>query len=157
MSKGIPTTLVWIDSRDAVIARWDGSAVRLSRLESEVPGHRRSTGHVRHDATTRPGGGGGATATGEPHRLEHLARFLKHVAGRLNPAQQLVIVGPGIIHERLAQAVIEQHHLAPDAEIRTEPAHRMTDDQLRAWVRELAGAPPRRARKPGAITGAAMR
>lgn len=152
-----PTTLVWIDSREAVIVRWDGRAIRLARIESEVPSRRRSTSHVEHDPGRRPGGGGGAKATGEPHRLQHLEAFFKTVAERLPAGDRLELVGPGTAHERLASLVAEQ-----DAEHRrARPVHaassaRMTPDQLRAWVRELAGVPPRR-RKCGTVTGQALR
>jgi hypothetical protein len=151
-----PTTLVWIDSREAIFARWNGSSVRLTRVESEVPGHRRSTGHVQHDPTVRPGGGGGAEATGEPHRLHHLGQFLKAVASRIRPEDHLVVIGPGQVRERLVGVIAEEGNPLQPREIRSEPAHRLTNDQLRARVRELAGVPPRR-RKKGIVTGPALR
>jgi hypothetical protein len=46
-----PSTLVWIDSREAIIVRWLDGTARLERLESEVPAHHRATGHVRQHAT----------------------------------------------------------------------------------------------------------
>ncbi len=51
-------------------------------MRSDVPAHHRATGHVRHDAAVRPGGGA-PKAAGEPHRLEHLAQFVDDVANRL--------------------------------------------------------------------------
>src|SRR5688572_9309545 len=87
-----PTTLVWIDSRDAVIIRLREGRTRLERVESEVPAHHRATGHVRHDPAVRHGGGGSPQTAGEPHRLEHLKRFVTEVAGRLAPDDELLVI-----------------------------------------------------------------
>ena len=39
-----PQTLVWLDAREAVVARWRDGAISLDRIESDVPPHRRGTG-----------------------------------------------------------------------------------------------------------------
>lgn len=153
-------TLVWVDAREALIARWVDDAAHLDRIESDVPAHRQSAGHVRHDPALRPGGGGGTAATsGEPHRLEHLARFLDTVAGRL-PDGDLEIIGPGTVHEHLAQVV-----RAADAQgirhVTTTQSARLTNGQLVARLRHLVGHDPRR-RSPGprgrrALAGRAAR
>jgi hypothetical protein len=49
-------TLVWIDAREAVIARWQGGESHLERLHSDVPAHHRSTGHVTYDPAVGHGG-----------------------------------------------------------------------------------------------------
>ncbi|HSL76351.1 MAG TPA: hypothetical protein VK867_05360, partial [Candidatus Limnocylindrales bacterium] len=51
------TALVWIDAREATIVRVSGDGATVRRLESEVPAHHRSTGHVRHEPSVRHGGG----------------------------------------------------------------------------------------------------
>lgn len=66
-----PSTFVWIDSRGAVIVRWQDDRPRLERVASEVPAHHRATGHVRHDPGVRHGGGPPQTAAAPP-RLGHL-------------------------------------------------------------------------------------
>ena len=71
-------TLVWIDADGASIVRWPEST-EVERLESEVPPHRRSTGHVRHEPTAGHGGIAPQDA-GERHRNEHLRRFISTVA-----------------------------------------------------------------------------
>lgn len=96
-----PSTLVWIDAREAVIVRWQHDRPRLERVESEVPAHHRATGHVRHDPGVRHGGGGPPQTAGEPHRLEHLDRFVEQIANRLPPGDDLLILGPGTVRERL--------------------------------------------------------
>ncbi len=99
-------TIVWIDARQAVIVHWQDAQARIVRIESDVPAHHRATGHVRHDASVRPGGGV-PKAAGEPHRLEHLAQFIDEVAGRLPDGDDLVILGPGTVRERLERDVTD--------------------------------------------------
>jgi hypothetical protein len=137
-------TLVWIDAREAVIVRAQGDRFHLERLESEVPAHHRATGHVRHDPTVRHGGGSPQDA-GEPHRTEHLNRFVEEVAERLRVADGLLIIGPGTVHERLARHLSESDaHHGRDRDIVCETSAPMTDRQLIARSRRFAGIEPRR-------------
>lgn len=140
-----PSTLVWIDAREAVIVRWQDDRPRLERVESEVPAHHRATGHVRHDPGVRHGGGGPPQTAGEPHRLEHLDRFVEQIANRLPPGDDLLILGPGTVRERLERLVREsgEHH-EPSRGISCEPSSRLTDRQLIARLRHFAGADARR-------------
>lgn len=138
-----PVTLVWIDAREARIVSWVDDAAVIERLESDVPAHRRSGGHVRHDPSIRPGGGGGSAATaGEPRRLEHLTRFLETVASRL-PEGDLELIGPGTTHEKLAGVVLEADPRGM-RHVNTAASAPRTDRQLVAQLRRLAGHEPRR-------------
>lgn len=138
--------LVWIDSREAFVARLEEDEVHLERLESDVPAHHRATGHVRHDPGIRQGGGGGAPQTaGEPHRVEHLRRFIDLVADRLGPGDDLLILGPGTVPEQLERHVAEgDAHHGRDREVVFEAAARRTPRQLAARLRAFAGVPTRR-------------
>jgi hypothetical protein len=136
---------VWIDSREAVIVRWHGDRARLERVESEVPAHHRATGHVRHDPAVRHGGGGSPQSAGEPHRLEHLERFVVGIANRLAPDDDLLILGPGTVHERLERHMFEsdgRHGRHRDIACQASPP--LTDRQLIARLRGFAGAETRR-------------
>jgi hypothetical protein len=137
-------TLVWIDAREAVIARIQGDQVQIERVESEVPAHHRATGHVRHDPAVRHGGGGPQSA-GESHRTEHLGLFLGDIANRLSAGDALLILGPGMVHERLARQIAESdggHGRIRDIFCEASPP--MTARQLRARLRRFAGVEPRR-------------
>lgn len=140
-----PLTLVWIDSREAILMRWNDGAIEADRMHSDVPAHHRATGHVRHQPLVRHGGGGRPQTAGEPRRLEHLARFLDAVAKRVPPADRLLLVGPGTVHEHLAGLLRDREadHPIP-RDIRCEPASRMTRAQLTARLRDAVGAEPRR-------------
>ncbi len=139
--------LVWIDAEEAVIVRWNDGEASLERLESDVPGRRRSTGHVRHDPRVRHGGGGTPQSAGEPRRLEHLRQFVDEVAGRVGPAEDLMILGTGTVRkrlERLVRAADERRQVV--RAITNEAAARLTDPQLVAHLRHALGDdPPRRA------------
>ena len=138
-------TLVWIDANQAVIVRWRDDQAHVERLDSEVPAHHRATGHVRHDPAVRHGGGGGSQTAGEPHRLEHLARFVEQVAGRLPPDEDLLILGPGTVREHLERSVhdVDERQGRPRA-VSCEASPRRTDRQLVARLRQFEGVEPRR-------------
>jgi hypothetical protein len=142
--------LVWIDAREAVIVRWVDGASSVERLESDVPAHRRSTGHVRHDPLTRHGGGGASQTAGEPRRLEHLDRFVDEVVDRLADDGDIVLIGPGTVHERLeARLRVIDLQGRRTRRIIARPADRLTERQLVAQLREHLGASPRRRRFGG--------
>jgi hypothetical protein len=108
----VTRTLVWIDAREAIVVSWLEDRAQVERIVSDVPDHRKSTGHVRHDATLRHGGGGPQTA-GEPRREEYLNQFVDEVAAHLPVEDDLLILGPGTTRERLERRVlaIDRHRL----------------------------------------------
>jgi len=133
-------TLIWIDTREAVIAHWHTGEVRLERLESDVPAHHRATGHVRYDPTVGHGGVAPKDA-GDGQRLEHLARFVEQVATRVQPADDVVILGPGTVRDRLLQHIREaDRHASRTRTVTCQAAARLTDRQLIARLRHVAGA-----------------
>lgn len=141
----VPAALVWIDSREAVIVRLKDGAPDIQRIESEVPAHHRATGHVRHDPSIRHGGGREQSA-GDPHRLEHLAAFLREVVGHLPADGDLVVMGPGTVREQLERrlrAADEVAH-APSRRIEGVKSGRLTRRQLVAELRRRSGQRLRR-------------
>jgi hypothetical protein len=144
-----PRTVVWIDSRVAILARWDGTDASLTRVRSDVPVHRRSTGHVTHNPSIAHGGGMVPQGNGEARRLEHLARFLRGVADRLDPYDALDIMGPGTVHERLAVLIREGDDAGHrERLLSVRSAAPMTQAQILARLRILAGIPAPRGRRP---------
>jgi hypothetical protein len=140
-----PCSLVWIDSREAVLVGWHDDRAHVEHLASDVPAHRKTTGHIRHEPGIRHGGGGPQQTAGEPRRLEHLERFVGQVGERIPPEDDVMILGAGTVRERL------ERHLREDDErhgrtrtVSTEASPPLTDRQLVARLRHLAGADPRR-------------
>lgn len=143
-----PHTLVWIDAARAVIVRWDGAA-RIERFDSEVPRQRRGGGHVAHDATLRAMG----SPPPDPHRLEHLRQHLRQVADRIDPGDELEVIGPGTVREHLATLIADEDRThGRQREVLTRPSARLSEPQLVARVRDAAGEPAPRGRReaPGA-------
>jgi hypothetical protein len=138
-------TLVWIDAHEAIVLNWLNEAAHVTRLQSDVPDHRKSTGHVRHDVGVRHGGGGAPQDAGEPRREEHLNRFVELVAARLSADDDLLIIGPGTVRERLERHVKERdrHLLHPRAVTVTASGPR-SERQLIAQLRSAMGAEPKR-------------
>ena len=137
------TVVVWIDAESATIVAWNDGEPRVRKLESAIPPHRRSTGHIRHEPLVRHGGGG--PSDGEAHRLEHVRQFLAEVVGQLTDADDVRIVGPGTVPGRLATEIEEQDRRANRTRpVSCEPTGRLTDRQLVARLREAVGYPPRR-------------
>lgn len=108
-----------------------GRRARLSGAHRvRGPGHHRATRHG---------------PPGELHRLEHLERFVVDVAERVPPEDDLVILGPGMVRERLEREVLDGD--ARHGRTRTvtcEASLPMTDRQLVARLRHLVGSDPRR-------------
>lgn len=144
-------TLVWIDSRDAFVVRSGDRAQEVETLTSEVPAHHRSTGHVRHDPGVRHGGGGPPQTAGEPHRLEHLARFLDAVAERIAAEDDVLVIGPGTVRTRLARRLREEDERRPSGRaVHTEASARLTSRQLVARLRASVAARASSADRPSA-------
>ena len=154
-----PWCLVWIDAREARLITWVDDAAQVEHLLSDVPAHRSSTGHVRHDPSFRHGGGGSPQTAGDPRRLEFLARFVDEVAGHIQDTNHVKILGPGETRERLADVLrANDRHHGVHREVVDEASDRPTQPQLIARLRELVGAAPRRRRAGGrhdlaAVTG----
>ncbi len=142
---GHDLSLVWIDTRRAVVLTWEDGHLNTLRLTSDVPAHRTSIGHVRHDPTVRHGGGADQSA-GEARRAEHLRHFVEQVAGTVPVTHPVAVIGPGETREQLQHVLLQadiDHGYVRDVDCR--PAGRLTEPQLVARLRELAGAPAPRA------------
>ena len=132
-------TMVWIDAHEAIVLHWLNGAAEVERLVSDVPDHRKSTGHVRHDAS-RHGGGGAPQTAGDPLREEHLNRFIEHVTDRLPADDDLLILGPGTVREHLERR-IRQHdqHLLHPRTVDNRASGPRTERQLIAQLRHAVG------------------
>ena len=132
--------LVWIDAREAVLARWADGRPVLEHIASETPAHHRATGHVRHDPRVRHGGGGDSPSAVEAHRLEHERRFLDAVAERVEPDVDVLVIGPGTVRDHLARRIRRTEVRArPARTVVSEPAGPMTDRQIVARLRGAIG------------------
>lgn len=138
-----PAVLVWIDAREAVITTLADDVASVERVTSDVPGRHRATGHIRHEAGIRHGGGHEATA-GEPRRLEHLDAFCKRVAELVPATADVVVMGPGMVRHHLERRLHVAGGVLTTRRVVSHPAGRMTERQLTAWLRRYVEDEPRR-------------
>jgi hypothetical protein len=131
------TTLVWIDSEEAIIVRWTDRAT-VERVRSEVPGRRRTNGNGPVGAPGRHGEGGADAQ--DRARREELGRFVEEVATRVPPGDDVTVVGPGILRGRLERALrAEDRRHGRRRLVHSAAAERLTEEELVAHVRALAG------------------
>ena len=136
------TTLVWIDSEEAIIVRWADRAA-VERVRSEVPGRHRTNGTGPVGAPGRHGEGGADAQ--DRARREELRRFVEEVAARVPPGDDVTVVGPGILRGQLERVLrAEDRRHGRRRLVHSAAAERLTEEELVAHVRALAGdAPPR--------------
>ena len=135
------TTLVWIDTEEAIIVRWADRAT-VERIRSDVEGRHGSAGHLRFDPAASHDGGSEADIA-ERARREHLRAFLEEVAAHVPENDDVTVVGPGLIRERLEHSLRtdDRRHGRP-RHVHSAPADRLTEQELVAHVRALAGDAP---------------
>jgi hypothetical protein len=141
------TTLVWIDSEEAIIVRWADRAT-VERVRSDVPGRHRSDGHTPMGDAMRVDAG--AVDTHERARRENLRRFVDGVACRVPDTDDVMVVGPGILRGRLERAIrADDRHHRRSRLVHSAAAERLSEQALVARVRSLAGDAPQRHGVPG--------
>jgi len=143
--------LIWVDARKAVIATWRGGAPHVDTVAADIPPRDRSVGHVRQDPAIRHGGGQRQDKL-DHRRADREREFLDAVTARIPAAGRVDVIGSGEMRLHLARRLRE----APGAtasprEVTTEAAKPMTEAQVVARLRELAGHPaPRQKPAPRA-------
>jgi hypothetical protein len=138
------TTLIWIDSEEAIIVRWADRAT-IERVRSDVPGRHRSTGHVRVEPTVRHGGGGASAEALERARREHLRAFVDDVITHVPERDDVTVVGPGLVRQRLERSLrADDRRHSRHRLVHSAASDRLTEQALVAHVRELAGDAPKR-------------
>lgn len=133
----LPVTLVWIDARSAIVATWEHGEAHTERVSGDVPPHERSVGHVRIDPTVRHGGGQRQDKL-DHRRNDHERAYLDDVAGHLPTSGPIEIIGPGPLRLRLVHRLQSPSDGSP---LTTAPSGPLTEAQLLARLRELAGQP----------------
>ena len=99
---------------------------------------------MSHDPR-RPGGGGIADDRLDRRREHLLDAFVRAVAARIPPDDRVILIGPGPVRERLAGEIRATDLRARRTRsIESRPAGRLTERQLQARLRAVAGTAPER-------------
>lgn len=135
---------VCIDHAQARIVTLDENDIATVRaMQSQVPPAHKDLheGHPRHGGSSTLGVGG--HNHDERFRLQEIKRFYDAVAASLATPDRLFILGHnGAITE--FEAHLRDHTALTPRLAGSETINRLTDAQLIARVRELAGRPPAR-------------
>ncbi len=129
------TTGVWMDAAAATIVRWGPEGLETQKhLDPEVP--------TRHHAS---GPDGEHWALNEGNRNEHLRVFFDRLAALLPEADDLLLLGDGVVVEQFANHLAGHRSGHKSAgRVVIERCHPMTENQLVARLRSFAGAAPKR-------------
>lgn len=125
---------VWIDHRQAVIVNLSGSESTVTRIESDVEKHVRSSSGSRQ-------AGSGESHHGTPEDVidrkfdNHLKGFYDEVAASLKDKAAILVMGPGEARIEFQNQVKSKDLLAKI--VATEKCDKMTDPQIVARVREF--------------------
>jgi hypothetical protein len=99
----------------------------------------------------RSGGGADPDDLADRRRERLLAAYLRSVAALVPPGDRVVVLGPGPVHGRLAAELrADDARHRRDRPVEDSAAPPLTDRQLRARLRELAGVPSERQLPPNA-------
>lgn len=138
-----PVTLVWIDARQAVVARWERGSVQVERIAGELPPHDRTVGHTRRNPLIRHGGGQPQTRL-DHRRQEAEHAYLEAVTAHVAGDGAVEVIGSGPMRHHLARRLRAQARPGVPRPVHTAPADQLTEAQIVARLRELAGHPPAR-------------
>ncbi len=128
---------IWIDKKEAKIVSIENGQEQLNTIASQVEDF-------------QPSGGSGTRMKGGPQdvvqdskfleRERHqLADYFKEVVSNIQDAKSIVIFGPAQTGQKLHKEIHEKHTALKDKVNPVEKADNMTDNQIKAWVREYFG------------------
>jgi stalled ribosome rescue protein Dom34 len=132
---------IWLDHAIARIATMDGETPPLFvRIESGVESQHRSFGQT---GTGVPGNIGGNPERHYQNRRENeLRRYYDRVIHAMQPAQHVVVMGPGEAKTELRRE-LERHPQVASKVVAFEPADKLTDAEFIARTRQAMQAMPR--------------
>ena len=124
---------IWIDKRTAKLVSIIGGTEELHTIQSNVE-------------EFQPTGGSGTRLKGGPQDVVHDSKYLDrekhrykefftHIAELIKDADSLVIFGPAQTGEKLYKELSESYPQHLEKVRGLERADSMTDNQLKAWVR----------------------
>lgn len=127
-------TGIWLDKDKALIVTIENNKERLNTVSSNIE-------HFK------PHGGSGTRFKGGPQDVvqdsrylerekQQLKKYFKNVAEIVNDTDALVIFGPAETNARFAKELHKNYSILSTKIKGVEKADSMTDNQVKAWVRE---------------------
>lgn len=126
---------IWIDKREAKIVSTENGDNPLKTIVSDIEDF-------------NPHGGSGTKAKGGPQdvvqdskyleREKHqFAEFFKTIIPSIKEANAVVIFGPAQSGQKFLKELEEKHQQLSGKIVSVEKADNMTDNQLKAWVKDF--------------------
>lgn len=129
---------VWIDLKKAVVVTLDGDDSHKKIIKSNIDNRERFDGEK--SSAGRYGGQNIDDEKNKENRLNlEIKRFLKTMVDELKGHHQLVLFGPANMKIDLEKE-FRQHHDLSHMIIDVQPADKMTDNQIVAWVKKYYSA-----------------
>lgn len=130
-------TGIWIDKRNAKIVKLKNDSEELQIINSSIE-------------EFRPKGGSGTKLKGGPQDVvqdskfterekQQQKRFFKSVMDLVVDSEQIVIFGPAEMGKKLNSELFESNIQLYNKVKEVKSADSMTDNQIKAWVREYYG------------------
>ena len=130
---------IWIDHARAVVVGIDGGTETVAIIQSNVEGHFRLKGGSR-SATPHGPQNVVSESQRENRRNHQLKRYYGSVIAAVGNARAIFIFGPGEAKTELKRELMRSKGLATKL-VGTETTDKMTENQVRAKVRELFAKP----------------
>ena len=129
---------VWIDQKKAVVVILDGEDAHKKVIQSNIDNRERFDGEK--SSSGRYGGQNLDDERNKENRLNlEIKRFLKSMVDELKMHHQLVLFGPAQTKIDLEKEFRQQHELSHMI-IDVQPADKMTENQIVAWVKKYYSA-----------------
>ena len=125
---------IWIDKREAKIISIKNEMEHLETIPSNIEDF-----HVSGGSGTRLKGGPQDVVQDSKflEREQHqLARYFKSIIQKVSDADGLVIFGPAQTAMKLREEISQKHTLLNSKIKSVQKTDNMTDNQLKAWVRD---------------------
>lgn len=126
---------VWLDKDKAYIVTIEGGTETLVKIDSNVEHF-----HIHGGSGTRLKGGPQDVVQDSKYleREKHqLRQYFRNIASEINDADALVIFGPAETNEKFSKELYENHKNLSAKIKGVKKADSMTDNQIKAWVRNF--------------------
>ena len=128
-------TGIWLDKDKALIVTIDNNTERLNTITSNIEHYK------AHGGSGTRLKGGPQDVVQDSRYLERenhqLKKYFKNVAEAVNNTDALVIFGPAETNERFAKELHKNYSILSTKIKGVEKADSMTDNQVKAWVRDF--------------------
>ena len=128
-------TGIWLDKDKALIVTLENNRESLKSIPSEIEHYHIHGGFgIRHTGGCQDVVQDSKYLEREKHQMN---RYFKKVISKISDSDALVIFGPAETREKFQKKINEDYHDLRNKVVGSEKADSMTDNQIKAWVRDF--------------------